>query len=60
MIEINLMVSSDEVSTISDSFKMNFTSYNRNQKKFLFIISVTEEDLLLLTLKYGKNNVWKR
>lgn len=63
MIEFNLSVpreSRDDIlSKRTELFRVISSSPMGGNKQY-FLIRADEEDMLLLTLKYGKENVWKR
>lgn len=64
MITLNIVVSvlrRDEVYKLeSDNFRIIHSSKEFGGGLHYFNIETTEEDATLLTLKFGKENVWKR
>ena len=64
MISINVLVPYEERIDIdvrqSDTFRIISSAKNRETLSRLFVIETTEEEATFLTLRYGKENVWKR
>jgi hypothetical protein len=44
----------------SEDFKIVWTAKNRGNQKRFFIIETTEEEVVILKLKFGSDNVWLR
>jgi len=64
MISINLLVPYEDKTHIdikeSNTFRIISSAKHRKTLSRLFVIETTEEEATFLTLKYGKENVWKR
>jgi len=64
VIDINVVVSIDRSNEVYDleSEKFQIIHHSKEYGKTLcyFNIRTTEEEATLLTLKFGKENVWKR
>lgn len=62
MIAFNLSVpvevKNEIISKRSDTFMIITSSPMRNNMQYF--LAANEDDMLLLTLKFGKENVWKR
>jgi len=62
--EINLFVPYErrhEIDSLAaESFEIIHTSKDRSRERRFYIIKTTEEEYVALSLKYGRENVWKR
>lgn len=64
MIEINLIVPFEDRVKVDNKASDTFciiTSYkDRTKSKRFYVVRTTKEEMTFLTLRYGRENVWKR
>jgi hypothetical protein len=62
LLDFNLIVPQEDRDKIMSLSAEDFIVVHKakNKNEHFFLIRATEEDMIMLTLKYGKDKVWKR